>query len=79
MDAPDKIGHAGKCTAPDSLLAEQPEPALDLVEPRRVGCREVPNRAVLAGVRVAQGLIDGFSNRRVTSGAAGTVYAIAAR
>ena len=37
----DEFFHAGEGTAPDSFLGDEPEPAFDLVEPGRIGGREM--------------------------------------
>ena len=64
VDAADQIGHAGERAAPDGLLADQPEPALDLVQPGRVGGREVQ---VVARAGGQPGLDLGMLVRRVAS------------
>src|SRR5690606_28198507 len=41
LDASDQAGNAIQGTTPDGLLGNQAEPALDLIEPRRIGGDEV--------------------------------------
>lgn len=41
MNATHEVGHAGEAAAPDSPLADLAEPAFDLVDPGRVGRREM--------------------------------------
>jgi hypothetical protein len=41
LDVGNQLAHALKGSAANRLLCNQPEPALDLVEPTRVGRREV--------------------------------------
>ena len=48
-DGPFQFGHGIKTTASDSLLADDAEPALDQVQPRRAGRGEVTNESWDAG------------------------------